>query len=195
MVEEQSEGAVFEDAELEGEAKDGEDTGEEWVLRQQVLDAKLQVVYGLGFKLLEKMGWAPGAGVGRTCCTRNEAVDGAAAGREVGDTRGLGQADTDCARHRRESSQEQLVKKIRQVHNAAAGHVGALRTYRRLRMLPGFPWGHGTKEVHDKVSQWCKGCLMCNKVWRFRGEPERAQAAVIRQRPFTEVAIDLICYE
>ena len=33
---------------------------------------------------------------------------------------------------------------------------------------------------------------MCNKVWRFRGETERAQAAVIRQRPFTEVAIDLI---
>jgi hypothetical protein len=33
---------------------------------------------------------------------------------------------------------------------------------------------------------------MCNKVWKLRGEPQRAQAAVIRQRPFTEVAIDLI---
>jgi hypothetical protein len=192
MVEQQAEGAVFEDVDLEGPPVERGDAGVEWVLKQQVLDAKLQAVYGLGFKLLEKMGWAPGAAVGRTCGVRNEAIDGAAGGREVGDTRGLGRVDTDCVRCRKDSRHEILVTKIRQVHNAAAGHVGALRTYRRLRMLPGFPWGHGTTEVQDKVNQWCKGCLLCNKVWRLRGEPERAQAAVIRQRPFTEVAMDLI---
>ena len=191
MVEQQADGAEFE--EVEPEQLEAPEYGEpNWVLKQQVLDAKLQATYGVGFELLEKLGWANGAGVGRTCLTRNYAVDGAAAGREVGDTRGLGRVETDCARHRAESRQELLERKIRQVHNSVAGHVGAVRTYRRLRLLPGFPWGHGTKEVHDKVSQWCKGCLMCNKVWKLRGEPQRAQGAVIRQRPFTEVAIDLI---
>ena len=192
MVKEQSEGVQFEELELDENEEGQDSTGEEWMAKQQIKDAKMQAWYGVGYKLLEKMGWAPGAGVGRTCCTRNDAVDGAAAGRDVGDTRGLGRVNSDNHRHRSVSSEEMLIRKIRQVHNAAAGHVGAVRTYRRLRMLPGFPWGHGTAEVHKKVSEWCSGCLLCNKVWRLRGEPQRAQAAVIRQRPFTEVAIDLI---
>jgi len=87
---------------------------------------------------------------------------------------------------------ELLRRKIRQVHNAVAGNVGALRTYRRLRMLPGFPWGFKTTDLQEGVSQWCKNCLLCNKVWRLRGDPQRAQGAVIRSRPFTEIAIDLI---
>ena len=59
-------------------------------------------------------------------------------------------------------------------------------------MLPEFPWGLKTSEIHSEVHRWCQGCLVCNKVWRLRGEPQRAQGAVIRQRPFTEVAMDLI---
>jgi hypothetical protein len=191
MVEQQANGALFEDVELEETDVLG-DEATDWSLKQQVLDSKLQAVYGKGFELLEKMGWAHGAGVGRTCLTRNAYIDGSISGREIGDTRGLGRATADSASRRAESSQELLHRKIRQVHNSAAGHVGTVRTYRRLRTLPGFPWGQTTKKVHDEVSQWCKGCLMCNKVWKLRGDPQRSQGAVIRQRPFTEVAIDLI---
>jgi hypothetical protein len=194
MVKECADGALVEEVEPaeqdEADGQRGDESG--WLMKQQILDAELQARYGVGFQLLEKMGWAPGSGVGRTCATRNSAVDGISSGREVGDTRGLGLATTDRNSRRVQSREELLVRKIRQVHNSAAGHVGAVRTYRRLRLLQGFPWEFGTAEVHDKVSQWCRGCLLCNKVWRLRGEPQRAQAAVIRQRPFTEVAIDLI---
>lgn len=161
-------------------------------MKEAILEKNARTKYGVGYQLLEKMGWANGAAIGKTCARSQEVIDGTVGGREVGDMRGLGGASSDRARSRVESSEEVLRRKIRQVHNAAAGHVGSLRTYKRLRMLQGFPWGLGTREIQEKVSMWCKGCLMCNKVWRLRGDPPRAQGAVIRQRPFTEVAIDLI---
>jgi hypothetical protein len=104
MVKEQSEGVEYEELERD-ESEEGQDsTGEGWMAKQQIKDAKMQAWYGVGYQLLEKMGWAPGAGVGRTCCTRNDAVDGAVAGRDVGDTRGLGRVDSDNHRHRSVSS-------------------------------------------------------------------------------------------
>jgi hypothetical protein len=163
-----------------------------WVSKEQILVDKAKFVYGRGYALLEKLGWAHGAAIGTSQACRQPVIDGAVRGREPGDTRALGRAESDRLSSRVESSDELLRRKILQVHNAVAGHVGAVRTYKRLRLLPGFPWGNKTKEVHEKVDAWCKGCLMCNKVWKLRGDSQRAQGAVIRQRPFTEVAMDLI---
>jgi len=78
------------------------------------------------------------------------------------------------------------------VHNDGVGHVGKVRTYARLRKLPGFPWGLTTSEVYKNVKDECEGCLTCLKIWATRGEREAASGAVIRQRPWTEVAIDLV---
>lgn len=70
--------------------------------------------------------------------------------------------------------------------------MGKLRTYRRLRQLSGFPWGQPTEALHAGVKEWCEGCLQCQKIWSLRGTPGAAGAAIIRQRPFTEVSIDLV---
>ena len=186
-----SEGATFEPAEeLEVESPSvaaaelgsAEDEDEEWVLRR---------CYTKGFDLLSKMGWTSGSTIGRTYATINRAPDGRMTGRELGDLRGLGSPGTNDML-RRETTDELLERKFSQVHNGTAGHMGAARTYRRLRHLPGFPWGLKTAQVQEFCTNRCKQCLLCNKIWRLRGDPQRAQGAVIRQRPFTEVAMDLI---
>jgi hypothetical protein len=190
-VRELSEGVQVESlAEEDGVMED--DSSETWAAKEQILDAKAKVVYGPGYVLLEKLGWASGVAIGSTQACRQPVIDGIMRGREVGDTRGLGQVESDHLGSRVELPEELLKRKILQVHNAVAGHGGAVRTYKRLRLLPGFPWGYGTKVMQEKVTAWCRGCLMCNKVWKLRGDPQRAQGAVIRQRPFTEVAMDLI---
>jgi hypothetical protein len=61
-----------------------------------------------------------------------------------------------------------------------------------MRKLPGFPWGMPTSEVYTKIKSECDGCLTCLKIWSTRGASGSASGAVIRQRPWTEVAIDLI---
>jgi len=67
-----------------------------------------------------------------------------------------------------------------------------VRTYSRLRKLPGFPWGQKTGEMYEAVKAECEGCLMCRKVWSTRGSIQGPGEAIIRQRPWEEVAIDLI---
>jgi hypothetical protein len=194
MVEEQSEGVAIEDASVqldETEDQSG-DTFESEQLKEGILEAKDRFRYGVGYHLLESMGWVVGAGIGSSCACWNEVIEARNRGRAVGDTRGLGMADSDRVTVRTPSSEEILKRKIQQVHNSVAGHVGAVRTYRRLRMLPDFPWGMKTSDIHAGVQNWCQSCLICNKVWRLRGDPQRAKSAVIRQRPFTEVAMDLI---
>lgn len=194
MVQQHSEGMVVEElpAPVDPEDDPANASLESEELRQRILEAKERFRYGRGYQLLESLGWAEGAGIGSSCTCRNEVIEAQVRGREVGDTRGLGMADSDRLVGRAQSSDELLKRKIQQVHNSVAGHVGAVRTYRRLRMLPGFPWDLKTSAIHSGVKQWCQSCLVCNKVWRLRGDPQRAQSAVIRQRPFTEVAMDLI---
>jgi hypothetical protein len=196
MLKEASHDVNIEELEDEGNQHDDQSGAEksesEEALKDHIMEAKKRVTYGIGYKLLENMGWSEGAPVGRTCAACTPLLEGRTIGREVGDRRMLGEAETDRVRERIESRTSTLRRKIKQVHNAVAGHVGTTRTYRRLRMLPEFPWGMKTSEVHSEVQRWCRNCLVCNKVWRLKGDPQRAQAAVIRQRPFTEVAMDLI---
>ena len=61
-----------------------------------------------------------------------------------------------------------------------------------MRRLEGFPWGCSTKELHEFVDEWCSGCMSCQNIWSIRGQPEGPSGAVIRQRPFTEVSMDLV---
>ena len=62
------------------------------------------------------------------------------------------------------------------VHNDGVGHVGKIRTYARLRKLPGFPWSLPTSEIYQQVKNECEGCLSCLKIWSTRGKSGRASA-------------------
>ena len=130
--------------------------------------------YGVGYKLLNKMGWRAES---ELCVLRQE---------EKRDRAGIG------FHARLNVLDASIDQKLLQVHNDNVGHVGKLRTYRRLRMLEGFPWDNPTKELQEKISAWVDGCMTCQKVWKIRGQQQGPNGAVIRQRPFTEVSIDIV---
>jgi hypothetical protein len=154
------------------------------------LERKLQATYGKGFNLLRKAGCIQAEILSR----EPKSIEGA---RGIKDRRGLGAGEE---RHHwarlnvelGEEVEEVVRSKIRQVHNDRVGHLGKLRTYRRLRKLPGFPWNQPTEALHRGVVEWCEGCLTCQKIWSLRGRPGRPGGAIIRQRPFTEISIDLV---
>ena len=112
----------------------------------------LHLMYERGFRLLKNEGWAdPGEWIGQTSPAYNTPLVGAILeGREPGDRRGiglgakLGQRAADDAR---DSEENLLEKQFRGVHNCSAGHVGKVRTYSRMRKLPGFPWGIRTAKT------------------------------------------------
>ena len=190
-----SEGATFEEIseaeEVESDGRPPTDDANADVTGEDDEDAALRELYTTGFDLLVKLGWTRGSPIGKSHATVNPVPNGSEIGWESGDFRGLGSVGT-RSQQNRESAKDLLDRKFRQVHNATAGHMGEVRTYRRLRQLPGFPWDFKTSEVQEFNRVSCKSCLLCNKVWKLRGEPQRAQGSVIRQRPFTEVAMDLI---
>jgi hypothetical protein len=154
------------------------------------LERKLQDTYGKGYKLLRKLG----GGKSDIMSKEPTSIEGS---RGFRDRRGLGAGEE---RHHwarlnvevGEEVEEVVRSKIRQVHNDRVGHLGKLRTYRRLRKLPGFPLNQPTEALHRGVVEWCEGCLTCQKIWSLRGRPGRPGGAIIRQRPFTEVSIDLV---
>ena len=163
-----------------------EDEGEE---KDEDLAYQLKVTYGNGFDLFKKSGCRAADVLSREPVNISNS-------RQAGDRRGLGyEAKRQYARLNVEVGEEveEVIRaKIRQVHNDRAGHLGKLRTYRRLRKLPGFPWNQPTEALHKGVVDWCEGCLTCQKIWSLRGRPGRPGGAIIRQRPFTEISIDLV---
>ena len=161
----------------------------------QEISTDWELKYGRGFKLLKAAGWTLGEWIGRTCPAINEPKEAANGGREPGDFRGIGSVGTlPPMENSRAGNAERVdfLQSFRRVHNSKVGHVGKVRTYSRLRRLPGFPWGLKTADLFESVKRECEGCLLCRKVWATRGEIEGAGSAVIRQRPWTEVAIDII---
>lgn len=140
--------------------------------------------YGIGRSLLQNMGWRPGMYIGGgTSAALNVPIERS----ETNHSRaGVGY-------HARKVIPIPTFKEcFCKVHNDGVGHVGKIRTYARLRKLPGFPWSLPTSEIYQQVKNECEGCLSCLKIWSTRGKSEGASGAVIRQRPWTEVAIDLV---
>lgn len=151
-------------------------------------------LYGKGYTLLRNSGWEEGEWVGLTMPAETEPISIHSGARDPKDFRGIG---CDGPRPRMDDSPEEHVRasflqKFRRVHNSKAGHWGKLRTYSRLKKLEGFPWGIKTSTLYEMVNAECDGCLMCRKIWSTRGDIQSAGAAIIRQRPWTEVAIDLV---
>jgi hypothetical protein len=138
--------------------------------------------YGVGYKLLNRMGWRAEA--------KLKIVDQDQA-RGPKERQGIGFLNVSRAMCNIQTEQ-QMDELLSQVHNDKVGHFGKLRTYQRLRQLSGFPWGIPTKMLHDKVCDWVDGCLSCQKIWSIRGHIEGPSGAVIRQRPFTEISMDLV---
>lgn len=136
--------------------------------------------YGVGYKLFNRMGW------------RAEAELKLIEQKMKTDRAGIGFLNLNVGEEGPLSWQEHLEQAITQVHNDRVGHVGKLRTYQRLRHLPRYPWGMPTKKLQDKVADWVQGCMTCQKIWSIRGQPQGASGAVIRQRPFTEVSMDIV---
>ena len=154
---------------------------------QQEQHRPRQYDYGIGAKLLEEMGWLPGMFIGRgNTAALNQPIEAAEPKGGSRQTAGVGYYA------RRTIPNPSFSECFKKVHNDGAGHVGKIRTYARLRKLPGFPWGLPTSEVYKNVKSECEGCLTCLKIWSTRGKIGTASGAVIRQRPWTEVAIDLI---
>jgi hypothetical protein len=83
-----------------------------------------------------------------------------------------------------------LLPLLRQVHSDTAGHVGALKTYRRLRLLQEGDWKLSAAEISSEISRFIAACPVCQKsaAMPSAGPNDRW----IRQPPFKEVAIDVL---
>jgi hypothetical protein len=80
---------------------------------------------------------------------------------------------------------------IARVHSDSAGHVGALKTYRRLRMLQDQPWNLSASQIQSEISRFIAACPTCQKSSSFARDSE-ASGRWIRQPPFREISIDVI---
>jgi hypothetical protein len=83
-----------------------------------------------------------------------------------------------------------LLQYLKLVHSDSAGHVGALKTYRRLRMLPEYPWDLSSREILDQAARFIAACPVCQKSSSLPAACPSIRW--IRQPPFQEVAIDVL---
>ena len=88
------------------------------------------------------------------------------------------------------SDRFQLLSQLQQVHSDTAGHVGAVKTYRRLRSLPGYPWDLSSRQVIDEATRYIAACPVCQKSASLPSPC--ASTRWIRQPPFREIAIDVL---
>lgn len=88
------------------------------------------------------------------------------------------------------SERFRLLQQLQLVHSDSSGHVGALKTFRRLRMLPEYPWALSSKEILDEAARFCAACPVCQKSAAL--PPALPSVRWIRQPPFRELAIDVL---
>jgi len=85
-----------------------------------------------------------------------------------------------------------LLPKLKTVHSDTAGHVGALRTYRRLRLLPDLPDEFTYSELMRECSEFVKACPACQKMSSLASPWKDAHYRWIRAPPFREISIDVL---
>jgi hypothetical protein len=83
-----------------------------------------------------------------------------------------------------------LLSQLRLVHSDTSGHVGALKLFRRLRMLADYPFGLTSREILDEASRFIAACPVCQKSATM--PHASAPTRWIRQPPFKECAIDVL---
>jgi hypothetical protein len=84
-----------------------------------------------------------------------------------------------------------LLSQLQQVHSDASGHVGALKMFRRLRMLADYPFGLSSREILSEASRFIAACPVCQKPASMPA-PASPSTRWIRQPPFRECAIDVL---
>jgi hypothetical protein len=85
-----------------------------------------------------------------------------------------------------------LLPKLQMVHSDAAGHVGALRTYRRLRFLPDLPSEMTYSDMMRECADFVRACPICQKLSRLPSPWKDAHFRWIRAPPFREISIDVL---
>jgi hypothetical protein len=88
------------------------------------------------------------------------------------------------------SERFRLLQQLRAVHSDTSGHVGALKSYRRLRMLQDYPWDMSSKEILDEAARFIAACPVCQKCSSLPAPCPSVRW--IRQPPFREIAIDCL---
>ena len=85
-----------------------------------------------------------------------------------------------------------LLPKLKIVHSDTAGHVGALRTYKRLRLLPDLPEDVTYSQLMRECSEFVKACPACQKMSSLPSPWKDAHYRWIRAPPFREISIDVL---
>ncbi len=79
---------------------------------------------------------------------------------------------------------------LRQVHSDTAGHVGAMKMYRRLRLIQDVNWNLPASAILSEISQFIAACPICQK--SATAPMSTPNTRWIRQPPFKEVSIDVL---
>jgi hypothetical protein len=85
-----------------------------------------------------------------------------------------------------------LLQLIKSVHSDTSGHVGALRTYRRLRLLPDLPNDMTYSDLMRECADFVRACPTCQKLSRLPSPWKDAHFRWIRAPPFREISIDVL---
>jgi hypothetical protein len=83
-----------------------------------------------------------------------------------------------------------LLPLLRQVHSDTAGHVGAMKMYRRLRLLQDVNWELPASAIMAEISRFIAACPICQKCATAPVAPPSNRW--IRQPPFREISIDVL---
>jgi hypothetical protein len=83
-----------------------------------------------------------------------------------------------------------LLPLLRQVHSDTAGHVGAMKMYRRLRLLQDVNWEIPASAIMAEISRFIAACPICQKCAAAPVAPPSNRW--IRQPPFREISIDVL---
>jgi hypothetical protein len=83
-----------------------------------------------------------------------------------------------------------LLPLLRQVHSDTAGHVGAMKMYRRLRLLQDVNWKLSASAIMAEITRFIAACPVCQKSATAPFPPPSNRW--IRQPPFRETSIDVL---